>query len=130
MLIPAAVGLSEGLTAHRVTGGRGGGQAAETQGAFTPADLTSAARRGSPARLKLQDRKHVLWLTDRLETITAERHGGSREGLPRQSGLPQTGGPENDVGRPGEIHGAAGDRLRSVRDSVVSVPGEGAHGGR
>lgn len=59
MLIPSAVGLSEGLTAHRVTGGRGG-QAAETQGAFTPADLTSAARRGSPARLKLQDRKHVL----------------------------------------------------------------------
>lgn len=108
----------------------GGGAGCGHKGAFPPAALTSAARRGSPARLKLQDRKHALWLTDRLETTPAERHGGSREGFPRQSGLPQTGGPENDVGRPGEIHGAAGDRLRSVRDSVVSVPGEGAHGCR
>ncbi len=29
------------------------------------------------------------------------------------------------MGRPGEIHNAAGDRLRSLRDSLVSLPWEG-----
>lgn len=48
------------------------------------------------------------------------RHGVPGEGFPRQTRFPQTGGPKNDVGRPGEIHDAAVDRLRSLRDSLVS----------
>lgn len=56
---PGSCGSVGGADSSPCDGGTGG-QAAETQGAFTPADLTSAARRGSPARLKLQDRKHVL----------------------------------------------------------------------
>lgn len=56
---PGSCGSVGGADSSPCDGGTGG-QAAETQGAFPPADLTSAARRGSPARLKLQDRKHVL----------------------------------------------------------------------
>uniref|UniRef100_A0A3Q1BA50 mitogen-activated protein kinase n=1 Tax=Amphiprion ocellaris TaxID=80972 RepID=A0A3Q1BA50_AMPOC len=62
----------------------------------------------------------------RLETETKQRHGVSCEGLPRQTGVSQTGDPENDVGRPGEVYDAAVHRLRGLRDRVVSLPGEGA----
>lgn len=84
----------------------------------------------SPARLKVQHckkkKKKGLW----QEIQRRQRYGVSNEGVPRQTGFSQTGGPENDVGRPGEIHGAAAGRLRSLRDSLVSWPGEGAHGSR
>lgn len=80
---------------------------------------------GSPVGLKLQICTNVLWFKSRLAVKRNQHHGVSREGLPRQNRLSQTGGPENHVGHPGQIHLAAVDRLRSLRDSVVSLPRDG-----
>lgn len=77
----------------------------------------------SPVRLKRQGCRNVLCLKPRLEIEAKQHHGVSTERFPSQTGFPQTGGPENDVGHPGEIHGAAADRLRRLRDSLVSYPG-------
>lgn len=101
-------------------GGRGGG------GERHLALLSYLFYQISPVRLTLRCiKKNVLW-PKKLQKQEL-RHGVSGEGLPRQTGFSQTGDPENDVGRPGEIHGAAGDRLRSLRHSLVSLPGEEAH---
>lgn len=104
----------------------GGAGCAET-GAFPRAALTFAVRSHLPGwKSNTVKKKKGLW----QEIQRRQRYGVSNEGVPRQTGFSQTGGPENDVGRPGEIHGAAAGRLRSLRDSLVSWPGEGAHGSR
>lgn len=60
----------------------------------------------------------------KLRTLKAEQqHAVSRKGS-RQVGFSQSRDPANHMGRPGQVHSAAGHRLRSLRDCVVSLPGK------
>lgn len=59
---------------------------------------------------------------DRLKVrrCREDRRQPPDHGVSRPSGLPPAGGAEDDVGRPVAIHGAAGRRLRGLRDRMVS----------
>lgn len=59
---------------------------------------------------------------DRLKVrrCREDRRQPPDHGVSRPSGLPPAGGAEDDVGRPVAVHGAAGRRLRGLRDRMVS----------
>jgi len=75
------------------------------------------AGRKHPQRSRAEPRSVTCSPDTHLESRS---RATARHGVPGETGLPPGGGPENHVGRRGQVRDAAAHRLRSLRDRLVS----------